>query len=137
MLAHLASGSGIRGAPPAVCRAPGLHQHRLAAREVMVCVLLALSLTGCYKRSVLPQSEGHIVTPATKPSVADVPPPARISDFVPPPKPAVKPPTYTVVVSEVPVKELLFAKEASALEVWNISTSNTEPTSSAPLTRGM
>ena len=75
----------------------------------MVCVLLASALAGCYKRSVLPQSEGHIVTPAAKPSVADVPPPVRISNFVPPPKPVVKLPTYTVVVSEVPVKELLFA----------------------------
>jgi MSHA type pilus biogenesis protein MshL len=75
----------------------------------MVCVLVALSLAGCYKRSVLPQSEGHIVTPAAKPSLADVPPPARVSDFVPPPKPAVKPLTYSVVVNEVPVKELLFA----------------------------
>jgi general secretion pathway protein D len=109
MLAYLASGSGIHHAVRRVCREPALRPERLLAREVVVCMLLALSLAGCYKRSVLPQSEGHIVTPAAKPSVADVPPPARVSEFVPPPKPSVKAPTYSVVVNEVPVKELLFA----------------------------
>ena len=78
-------------------------------RAALVCALMVLTLTGCYKRSVLPQSEGHMTTPAAKPSLADVPPPARTSDFVPPPRPAVKPPTYSVVVNEVPVKELLLA----------------------------
>jgi general secretion pathway protein D len=58
---------------------------------------------------VLQQSEGHITTPAAAPAVADVPAPARTSNFVPAPKPEVKAPTYTVVVTEVPVKELLFA----------------------------
>ncbi len=71
--------------------------------------LISLALTGCYKRSVMPQSEGHVTTPTSKPSLADVPQPARISDFVPPPRPSVKAPTYSVVVNEVPVKELLFA----------------------------
>ena len=36
-------------------------------------------------------------------------PPARVSSFVPPPKPTVTLPTYSVVVNEVPVKELLNA----------------------------
>src|SRR4051794_201506 len=72
-------------------------------------LLAAVALGGCYRPAVLPQSEGHLVTPAPKATVENVPPPARVSSFVPPPKPAVKPPTYSVVVSEVPVKELLFA----------------------------
>lgn len=84
-------------------------QPRRALRTVAVCTVLTLALAGCYKRSVLQQSEGHINTPSAAPSVADVPAPARTSNFVPAPKPAVKAPTYTVVVSEVPVKELLFA----------------------------
>ena len=76
-----------------------------------IACALTLTLLGCspYKRTVLPQSEGHITTPATKPVPENVPPPARISSFVPPPKPAIKPPTYSVVVNEVPVKELLLA----------------------------
>ena len=109
MVAHLASVDGTSGECGIVCREHRMRGRPVPAREAMICVLLALSLTGCYKRSVLPQSEGHIVTPAAKPSIADVPPPARVSDFVLPPKPAVKPPTYTVVVNEVSVKELLFA----------------------------
>ena len=80
--------------------------------NTLVCAIMAAALAGCYKRSVLPQSEGHVATPAapaSKISLADVPPPTRTSDFAPAPKPSVKAPTYSVVVNEVPVKELLFA----------------------------
>jgi len=70
-------------------------------------------LAGCsaYK-PYLPTSEAHlgIEQPQPKPvSPKDIPPPARVSAFVPPPKPKVKPQTYTVVVNEVPAKELLLA----------------------------
>src|SRR5215218_7154060 len=75
----------------------------------LLVALMTLAVAGCYKRSVMPQSEGHVATPAAKPTLADVPQTARTSDFVPPPKPTVKAPTYSVVVNEVPVKELLFA----------------------------
>jgi MSHA type pilus biogenesis protein MshL len=78
-------------------------------RAGIASTLLVCLLTGCYKRSVLPQSEGHLTTPAVKPALDNVPPPARVSTFVPPPKPEVKAPTYSVVVNEVPVKELLLA----------------------------
>ncbi len=106
MVAFQALGHAGRGtARPGCCEDARLR--RISA--LMACVLAALLLAGCYKRSVLPQSEGHISTPAAKPALADVPPPARVSSFVPEPKPAVRPPTYSVVVNEVPVKELLFA----------------------------
>lgn len=80
-----------------------------AACVAITCAVTVFSLAGCYQRSVLPQSEGHITVPAAKPMLDNVPPPARVSSFVPAPKPAVKPPTYSVVVNEVPVKELLLA----------------------------
>ena len=80
-----------------------------AARLWITCAMFALALGGCYKSSVLPQSEGHIKPTEVKTPESDLPSPARVSNFVPAPKPAVKAPTYTVVVSEVPVKELLFA----------------------------
>ncbi len=80
-----------------------------AVYAAIACALTMTLLTGCYKRSVMPQSEGHITTPAAKPMLEGVPPPARVSSFVPAPKPAIKPPTYSVVVNEVPVKELLLA----------------------------
>jgi general secretion pathway protein D len=68
-------------------------------------------VAGCADiRPYIPPSEGHISAPQAKaePESA-IPPPARISSFVPPPKPAIKPQTYSVVVNEVPVKELLLA----------------------------
>lgn len=109
MLANLAYDNRLHAGVRTSRREPALQRRHLSARVALVCALVMLTLAGCYKRSVLPQSEGHVATPADKPSLADVPPPARTSDFVPPPKPAVKPPTYSVVVNEVPVKELLFA----------------------------
>ena len=58
----------------------------------------------------VPPAEGHISAPAKAPGPDQaIPPPARISTFVPPPKPSVPPQTYSVVVNEVPVKELLLA----------------------------
>ena len=109
MLANLPSDHGINGNARPNCCKYATPQSRIAARAILATMLAASLLTGCYKRSVLPQSEGHIVTPAPKPALGSVPPPARISTFVPAPKPTIKPPTYSVVVSEVPVKELLFA----------------------------
>ena len=81
-------------------------------RNTIAVTMLATAsalLGGCYRASVLPQSEGHITTPATQPAGGEAPPPARISDFVPPPAPAAKLPTYSVTVIDTPVKELLFA----------------------------
>ncbi len=67
---------------------------------------------GCAQFSPkLAQSTGHIAAPApdAKSAAPEIPPPARISTLVPPPVAQVKPQTYSVVVHEVPVKELLLA----------------------------
>ncbi len=72
---------------------------------------VAIVLGACAQvRPYVPPSEGHI-TQAPRAVVAEamIPPPARVSSFVPPPKPTIKPQTYSVVVNEVPVKELLNA----------------------------
>ena len=85
-----------------------------AGRAFTLAVALALAglFPGCANiKPHLPQSEGHITqeqVKAEEPSKA-IPPPARVSEFLPPPKPVVKPQTYSVVVSEVPVKDLLVA----------------------------
>jgi general secretion pathway protein D len=56
----------------------------------------------------LPISKNHIqAEPQAKAS--GIPEPVKTSVFVPPPKASAKPQTYSVVVNEVPVKELLFA----------------------------
>lgn len=76
-------------------------------------LIAAALITGCAQfQPKIPPSEGHITAPAPRAEATplpDIPPPARISTFVPPPKPVVKPQTYSVVVNEVPVKELLLA----------------------------
>jgi MSHA biogenesis protein MshL len=88
-------------------------RHMLPANVVAAVVsLLALTVGGCatYKPTV-PPSKGHINAdqfPATT-AQEKILPPVTTSNFVPLPKPQVKVPTYSVVVNEVPVKELLFA----------------------------
>ena len=77
----------------------------------LTLILVAIAAAGCtYKPTVRP-SEGHINTEQFPPKAANekIMPPVTVSEFVPPPKPQVKVPTYSVVVQEVPVKELLFA----------------------------
>ena len=85
----------------------GRTSRRLGVGTAIACILAA---AGCaLERPYVPPSEGHITGPA-KPQVDQpIPAPARISSFVPPPQPAIKPQTYSVVVNEVPVKELLNA----------------------------
>jgi len=79
-------------------------------------ILLALPLitAGCTPfpfKPYIPPSQGHIATPPAAKAEPDkaIPPPTRTSEFVPPPKPTAKPQTYSVVVNEVPVKDLLLA----------------------------
>jgi general secretion pathway protein D len=95
--------------PPHALRvAHSLHAH--AAR--VFALALILSAAGCYNiKPYIPPSEGHIAKPPPAKAAPDkvIPPPARVSDLLPPPKPAPKAQTYSVVVSEVPVKDLLVA----------------------------
>ena len=76
----------------------------------LACIALLLT-NGCVQfQPTVPPSEGHITQPAAKAETTQaIPPPARVSPLVPPPVPQVKPQTYSVVVHEVPVKELLLA----------------------------
>jgi len=74
----------------------------------LAALMLAAGCAGI--RPSVPPSQGHIGTEGQKPvAESAIPPPARTSNFVPPPKPSIKPQTYSVVVNEVPVKELLLA----------------------------
>lgn len=79
--------------------------------STLALILVAMTAIGCsYKPTVRP-SQGHINTEQFPPKAPDEKflPPVTASEFVPPPKPQLKVPTYSVVVQEVPVKELLFA----------------------------
>lgn len=75
----------------------------------LACIVMLLA--GCAPfQTKVPPSEGHITKPpADKPATAAIPQPARVPTLVPPPTAQVKPQTYSVVVHEVPVKELLQA----------------------------
>jgi general secretion pathway protein D len=64
---------------------------------------------GCATDSRIATSAGHISEPAKRPAAEGIPQPVQLATQLPPPKPQVKQPTYSVVVTEVPVKELLFA----------------------------
>lgn len=69
-------------------------------------------LGGCAQfQGKVPPSEGHISAPVPQQqaAAAQIPAPARSATLVPPPTAQVKPQTYSVVVHEVPVKELLLA----------------------------
>lgn len=79
-------------------------------RAIGTAIALSMLIAGCAQvRPYVPPSEGHIVARPAPEVEPLIPPPARMSSFVPPPVPAVKPQTYSVVVNEVPVKELLNA----------------------------
>ena len=75
-----------------------------------------LMLAGCAHQSTIQPSNGHIdgkttAAPADNQSniAAPIPKLVKINPLLPPPKATSKAQTYSVVVNEVPVKEILFA----------------------------
>ena len=96
--------------PPA--SRPILAPHPTMPSVSLVAVLTgaAMMISGCGNvPTQVRQSEGHISAPLPR-APGDILPPVRSSSFaVPAPKPALKPQTYSVVVNDVPVKELLHA----------------------------
>jgi general secretion pathway protein D len=77
--------------------------------------LLVALLSACTHQTKIPPSAGHIeskvVTPSSEPVIAQapIPKPVKSQTTLPPPKALPKSQTYSVVVNEVPVKEILFA----------------------------
>ena len=87
---------------------PNFFTPLIALRLTLVVALLALS--GCASDIVrFPPSAGHISEPSKSEVANNIPAPVQVPLQLPPPKTAVKPLTYNVVVTEVPVKELLFS----------------------------
>jgi MSHA biogenesis protein MshL len=80
-------------------------------------VLLALAFTACTHQTKVKPSSGHIDASTTTANqnvaqnteVAPIPKLVRCAPQLPPPKATTKAQTYSVVVNEVPVKEILFA----------------------------
>jgi MSHA type pilus biogenesis protein MshL len=79
--------------------------HRISLLLGLAC--LCLVSTAC--SSKIKPSTGHIGLERAAQPVAAIPPPVTQTPVVPPPKPQQKQETYTVIVNQVPVKDLLFA----------------------------
>src|SRR5688572_756855 len=68
---------------------------------------VAVILTGCGQKPIKP-APTHIR--ADEPRVdGTIPPPVQVTPVLPPPRPTARPETYSVVVNNVRVQELLFA----------------------------
>lgn len=74
--------------------------------------LISIALAGCAHEPAFAPSQGHIDSnQQSKPAATSgsIPKPVRSNAFLPPPKPKLKEQTYSVVVNDVPVREILFA----------------------------
>ena len=74
-------------------------------KKLLVCGL-GIVLGGCTQP--MKPSDGHL-RDQPSPSAASIPPPVQAVPTPPKPKPTVRPETYSVVVNQVNVRELLFA----------------------------
>ena len=82
-------------------------------KKLWLFSMIFVGLAGCAHESTITPSPGHIgsgqeIQAATAPA-GEIPKPVKKPSYIPPPKPKVKEQTYSVVVSDVPVKEILFA----------------------------
>ena len=84
----------------------------------LLSVMLVLAISACAHESTVLPSKGHIDGQVTaqsgtndsgKASTANIPKPVVNNAYLPPPKPATKEQTYSIVVYDTPVKEVLFA----------------------------
>jgi MSHA biogenesis protein MshL len=69
--------------------------------------LIAVLVTACGQKPLKP-AETHIRAEEARPD-GSIPPPVQVSPVLPRPKPSVRPETYSVVVNNVRVQDLLFA----------------------------
>lgn len=82
-------------------------------KKLWLFSIILAGLAGCAHESTITPSQGHIgsgqETQAAAVPAGEIPKPVKNPGYVPPPKPKGKEQTYSVVVSDVPVKEILFA----------------------------
>lgn len=81
-------------------------------RAIALWTVLLL-VSSCAHEPSFGPSQGHIngeqAPTQTTPAAGDIPKPAKSGAYLPPPKPKAKEQTYSVVVNDVPVREILFA----------------------------
>lgn len=80
-------------------------------RKTIGLFIATVWLAGCANQTTIPPSKGHLGSNEKEAaaSAGDIPKPIKKLTYVPPPKPKAKEQTYSVVVSDVPVQEVLFA----------------------------
>ena len=76
--------------------------------SIVLAASIAVMTSACEAPAPRELPRGHLAEPVAAEAPA-IPAPVRWVPFVPPPAPRATQETYTVVVNEVPVKELLFA----------------------------
>lgn len=82
----------------------------VTVRRVWGSALATLLLAGCVPPAAIQPSQGHIQQPSQPAAApADIPPLVKTLPYLPPPKVTARIPTYTIVVDNVPVKDLLFS----------------------------
>jgi MSHA biogenesis protein MshL len=78
-------------------------------RNIFYLCAIGVVLSGCGTKPIKP-SELHIPQPATPPGTdSSIPQPVKDTVVLPPPKPVGKVDTYSVVVTNVPAQQILFA----------------------------
>lgn len=76
--------------------------------RAIVAAVLALALAGCGQTPLKPSPAHVIAEPTPRPEGA-IPAPVQVVSVLPPPAPTARPETYSVVVNNVRVQDLLFA----------------------------
>ena len=91
------------------------NNNKIHHTKISLVTVIGLMLAACAHQSKVPPSQGHIDGKASTQNisqtaaVAPIPKLVRSAPRLPPPKATSKAQTYSVVVNEVPVKEILFA----------------------------
>lgn len=75
---------------------------------ICLCAIGSILAAGCGTKPLQP-SDKHIQRQAGQPAPTAIPQPLKYSATLPPPKPAAKAETYSVVVTNLPAQEILFA----------------------------
>ncbi len=87
-------------------------QPNMMTKKIWLLMAIA-GLAGCAHQTPFTPSAGHVGSAQDNEKNAapsgDIPKPVKKLAYVPPPKPKAKEQTYSVVVSDVPVQEVLFA----------------------------
>lgn len=79
----------------------------MTSKTTLLSIILGLSLAACGTTRPVEPSDAHIGKPAARPG--GIPAPVPVLPSPPPPRPVARPETFSVVVNDVPVRELLFA----------------------------